>query len=106
VGGTNETLADVGPVGVATMELHGPGTEREGQGTPGQFSKAAFFQRTLSSSRLYNALRFISNACFSLVVFFPMGISTFEFVCAKPNKGSIKRYKILSFMLCSFKFST
>jgi hypothetical protein len=99
VGGTNETLADVGPVGVATMELHGPGTEREGQGTPGQFSKAAFFQRTLSSSRLYNALRFISNACFSLVVFFPMGISTFDLVCAKPNKGSIKKGKIFSFML-------
>ena len=38
------------------MELHGPGGPREGQGTP-QFSKAAFFQRTLISSRLYNALR-------------------------------------------------
>jgi hypothetical protein len=35
---------------MATMELHGPGAER--QGTPGQFSNAAFFQRTLSSSIL------------------------------------------------------
>jgi hypothetical protein len=34
------------------QELHGPGAEREGQGTPGQFSNAAFFQRTLSSSIL------------------------------------------------------
>ena len=52
VGGTNETLADDGPVGVATMELHGPGAENVGHGTPGQFSNAAFFQRTFISSRL------------------------------------------------------
>jgi hypothetical protein len=61
VGGTNETLADDGPVGVATMELHGPGAENVTHGTPGQFSNAAFFQRTLSSSRLKVArLVFIS----------------------------------------------
>ena len=52
MGGTNDTLAEDGPVGVAVMELHGPGTENIGHGTPGQFSKAAFFQRTLISSRL------------------------------------------------------
>jgi len=52
VGGTNETLADDGPDGVATMELHDPGAENVGQGTPGQFSNAAFFQRTFISSRL------------------------------------------------------
>jgi hypothetical protein len=68
-------------------------------GTPVQFSKAAFFQRTLISSKLYCAFLLISNGCFSLVVFPPIGISTFEFVCAKPNKGSIKKGKILSIIL-------
>jgi hypothetical protein len=57
VGGTNDTLAEDGPVGVAVMELHGPGTENIGHGTPGQFSKAAFFQRTFISSTLNEALR-------------------------------------------------
>jgi hypothetical protein len=99
VGETNETLTVVGPVGVATMELHDPGAENVGQGTPGQFSNAAFFQRTLSSSRLYMAFRFISNARFSLFVFPPMGISTFELVCPIPNKGSSKKGKILIIIL-------
>jgi hypothetical protein len=52
VGGINDTLAEYGPVGVATSEEQEPGAERKGQGTPGQFSNAAFFQRTLISSRL------------------------------------------------------
>jgi hypothetical protein len=33
-----------------------------------------------------------------------MGISTFEFVCAKPNKGSSKKSKIFSFILCFLNF--
>jgi hypothetical protein len=65
VGGTNETLADVGPVGIATMELHGPGAERVLHGTPGQFSNAAFFQRTLISSRLKEAFLLVSRFSFS-----------------------------------------
>jgi hypothetical protein len=44
---------------VATIELQEPGAEIKGQGPPGQFSKAAFFQRTLISSRLYKTLRLI-----------------------------------------------
>ena len=59
MGGINDILAEYGPVGVATIELHGPGSEKKGQGPPGQFSKAAFFQRTLISSRLYRTLRLI-----------------------------------------------
>jgi hypothetical protein len=37
-------------------------------GTPVQFSGAAFLQRTLSSYRLYNAFRLISNDLISFVV--------------------------------------
>jgi hypothetical protein len=59
VGKTNDILAEYGPVGVATIELQEPGAEIKGQGPPGQFSKAAFFQRTLISSRLYKTLRLI-----------------------------------------------
>jgi hypothetical protein len=99
VGGTNETLADVGPVGMATMELHGPGAERVLHGTPGQFSKDAFFQRTLISSRLNEAFRLISLGEISLDNNSPIGFSTFEFVCPIPNKGSIKKGKILSLIL-------
>jgi hypothetical protein len=57
VGKPNETLAEEGPVGVATIALHGPGGKREGQGTPGQFSNAAFFHRTFNSSKLKMDLR-------------------------------------------------
>jgi len=57
VGKPNETLAEEGPVGMATIDVHGPGGPREGQGTPGQFSKAAFFQRTFNSSRLNEEIR-------------------------------------------------
>jgi hypothetical protein len=98
-GATNVTLTEVGPVGVATIEVTGPGTENDAQGTPGQFSNAAFFQRTLISSRLNEAFRFISNGCFSLVVVSPFCISPFALVCAKPSKGSIKRSKNLKFIL-------
>ena len=59
MGGTNDTLAEDGLVGVATIELHGPGTENVGHGTPGQFSRAAFFQRTFNSSKLNIVLRSI-----------------------------------------------
>jgi hypothetical protein len=59
VGGTNVTLAEDGLVGVATIELHGPGTENVGHGTPGQFSRATFFQRTFNSSKLNIVFRSI-----------------------------------------------
>ena len=68
-------------------------------GTPEQFSKAAFFQRTLISSRLYNAFLLISNGCFSLTVLPLIGISNCEFVCAIPIKGSSKRGKNLIVIL-------
>jgi hypothetical protein len=68
-------------------------------GTPVQFSKAAFFQRTLISSRLNEAFRFISLGEISLDNNSPIGFSTFEFVCPIPNKGSIKKGKILSLIL-------
>lgn len=57
VGKPNETLTEEGPAGMATIALHGPGGYKEGHGTPGQFSKAAFFQRTFNSSKLKMDLR-------------------------------------------------
>jgi hypothetical protein len=92
------TVAWVLPATTVTS-VGAPGTVIAEQGAPAQFSKAAFFQRTLISSRFYCAFRFISNACFSLFVFPTFGISTFEFVCAIPNKGSIKSSKIFSIIL-------
>jgi hypothetical protein len=49
VGATNEILAEAFPA-VATTAVGAPGTAVVTQGTPGQFSKAAFFQRTFNSS--------------------------------------------------------
>jgi hypothetical protein len=49
VGATNATLAEAFPA-VATTAVGAPGTTVVTQGTPGQFSKAAFFQRTFNSS--------------------------------------------------------
>ena len=98
MGGTNDTLAEDGLVGVATIELHGPGTENVGHGTPGQFSKAAFFQRTFISSKLYKAFLFSSTGPFSFDwVFF--GIATFELDWAKLKSGSKDINKILSVIL-------
>jgi hypothetical protein len=49
VGATNATLAEAFPA-VATTAVGAPGTTVVTQGTPGQFSSAAFFQRTFNSS--------------------------------------------------------
>jgi hypothetical protein len=46
------------------------GIEMVTQGTPGQFSKAAFFQRTLISSRLNGDLRCFSKSPPSLIILF------------------------------------
>ena len=73
------------------------------QGTPVQFSKAAFFQRTLISSRLNEAFRLISKGCFSLFVFPPNGTSPLELDCAIPNIGSNRKGKNLNFILLIFK---
>ena len=50
-------------------------------GTPGQFSRAAFFQRTFISSKLYKAFLFSSTGplAFDWVFF---GIATFELIWA------------------------
>ena len=56
VGATNATLAEAFPA-VATTPVGAPGTVIVIQGTPGQFSNAAFFHRTLISSMLKEVLR-------------------------------------------------
>jgi hypothetical protein len=89
---------------VAVIDVTGPGTENVGQGTPGQFSRAAFFQRTFNSSRLNKAFLFISKGSFSLDVFPPNGIPPFALVCPIPNKGSSKRGKNLIIILTYFSF--
>jgi hypothetical protein len=66
------------------------------QGAPVQFSKAAFFQRTLISSRLNEAFRFISLGEISLVNNSPIGFSPLEFTCAKQITGSNSNAKILN----------
>ena len=57
-GATKATLAEATPA-VATTLVGEPGAVAVIQGTPGQFSKAAFFQRTFNSSRLNIVLRSI-----------------------------------------------
>ena len=81
---------------MAKINVTGPGTEIDAQGTLGQFSKAAFFQRTLISSRLNEAFRYISLGDISLDNNSPVGFSTFEFTCAKQITGSNKNAKILN----------
>jgi hypothetical protein len=81
---------------VAAIEVTGPGAEIDAQGAPVQFSKAAFFQRTLISSRLNEAFRFISLGEISLVNNSPVGFPPFEFTCAKQIKGSNSNAKILN----------
>ena len=67
-------------------------------GTPGQFSRAAFFQRTFISSKLYKAFLFSSTGPLSFDwVFF--GIATFELDWAKLKSGSKDINKILSVIL-------
>jgi hypothetical protein len=66
------------------------------QGTPVQFSKAAFFQRTLISSRLNEAFRFMSLGDISLDNNSPVGFSPFEFTCATQITGSNRNAKILN----------
>jgi hypothetical protein len=63
-------------------------------GTPGQFSNAAFFQRTLISSRLKEAFRLVSKFSFSINLLFT-GISSLGVICEKHTKGSIIKNKIL-----------
>jgi hypothetical protein len=46
----------------AVTVVGGPGTVDVMQGTPGQFSNAAFFQRTFSSSKLKGELLLIISS--------------------------------------------
>jgi hypothetical protein len=55
-GAVNATLAEAFPA-VATTLVGAPGIVAVKHGTPGQFSKAAFFQRTFISSKLNKVLR-------------------------------------------------
>jgi hypothetical protein len=103
VGTRNETVTEYGIVGVAAIERHGPGTENVGHGTPGQFSRAAFFQRTFISSILYKAFLFSSIDSLSFVWLF-IGIVTFELDCAKLKSGSKNNSKILNFILCFINY--
>jgi hypothetical protein len=96
IGVPKETLAEFGPVGVATIDGTGPGTEIDTHGPAVQFSKAAFFQRTLISSRLNEAFRFMSLGDISLDNNSPIGFSPFEFICAKQITGSNSNAKILN----------
>ena len=90
------TLIEVGPVMVVTILVTGPGAENDGQGNPRQFSNAAFIQRTLISSRLNEAFRFITLGEISLDNNSPIGFSPFEFTCAKQITGSNSNAKILN----------
>jgi hypothetical protein len=74
------------------------------QGTPVQFSNAAFFQRTFISSTLNEAFLFISLGDISFDNNSPAGFSPFGFTCAKQITGSIVKSKILIFILCFFKY--
>jgi hypothetical protein len=65
-------------------------------GTPAQFSNAAFFQRTLISSTLNEAFRFMSLGAISLDNNSPVGFSPFEFTCPKQITGSNSNAKILN----------
>jgi hypothetical protein len=84
---------------VATTEVTGPGAEIDAQGPAVQFSKAAFFQRTLISSRLNEAFRFISLGEISLDNNSPVSFSPFVFICAKQITGSNNNVKILKTIL-------
>ena len=68
-------------------------------GTPGQFSKAAFFQRTLISSRLYCALRFVAKFSLSMDRLLLLKISSLGLTCATHKIGSIINSKILIVIL-------
>jgi hypothetical protein len=81
---------------MATIIFTGPGAENDGQGNPVQFSNAAFFQRTLISSRLNEALRFISLGEISLDNNSPVDFSPLELACAKQITGSYSNAKILN----------
>jgi hypothetical protein len=94
-GAVNATLAEAFPA-VATTLVGAPGIVVVTNGTPGQFSKAAFFQRTLISSKLKEAFRFISLGDISLDNNSPVGFSPFEFTCAKQITGSNSNAKILN----------
>ena len=67
-------------------------------GTPVQFSKAAFFQRTLISSKLNKAFLFISIGTLSFD-WLDVGIGICELDWAKLKSGSKDNSKILSVIL-------
>jgi hypothetical protein len=71
-------------------------------GTPVQFSKAAFFQRTLISSKLYKAFLFISIGTLSFD-WLDVGIVTFELDWAKLKSGNKDNSKILRIILWFLK---
>jgi hypothetical protein len=100
-GTVNATLAEAFPA-VATTPDGAPGTVVVTHGTPGQFSNAAFFHRTLISSKLNETFRFISDADISLDNNSPLGFSPFEFICAKQITGSNKNVKILNTIFIFF----
>jgi hypothetical protein len=83
-GAVNATLAEAFPA-VATAPDGAPGTVVVIHGTPGQFSNAAFFHRTLISSRLNEALRFISVGEISLDKKSPLGFPHLNLFV--PNKS-------------------
>ena len=64
------------------------------QGSPVQFSNAAFFQRTLISSRLNEAFRLITLGEISLDNNSTVGFSPLEFTWAKQITGSNSNAKI------------
>ena len=62
----------------------------------GPVGSAAFFQRTLISSRLNEAFRFMSLGDISLDNNSPVGFSPVEFTCAIQRTGSNSNAKILN----------
>jgi hypothetical protein len=81
------------------MDVTGPGVENDTHGTPVQFSNAAFFQRTLISSRLNEAFRFNSLGDISFDNNSPVGLSPFKLPCPRQIIGNDSNARILNIVL-------
>jgi hypothetical protein len=104
VGAVKATIAEAFPA-VAVTLVGAPDTVVATHGTPGQFSNAAFFQRTLISSRLKGDFLFISTFPDS---FMPLltGLPSLGVICPKHINGTIIINRILTIILRLFSVSS
>jgi hypothetical protein len=101
-GAVKATLAEAFPA-VALTPVGAPGTVVVIQGTPGQFSKAAFFQRTFNSSRLKGDFLIISTFPGSFIPLLT-GLPSLGVICPKHINGTIIISKILIAILIFLSF--